>query len=294
MNNRGNFRSCGTYRCVGSRGSGRHSHARRLRERETGPPSKSPANVEQPVIEYGSNSCSSRHARSATLRRSVRLLREFRYEQPDPARFYTALAADSVAQLRDYVDPHGSTLLDVGGGPGYFRDAFEGAGARYFALDADVGELAGLGDIAAGTVIGSGMQLPFADGSVDICYSSNVLEHVPEPWRMAEEMVRVTRPGGLVYLSYTVWFGPWGGHETAPWHYLGGRRARRRYLRKHEREPKNRFGESLFAVKVSDGLAWAAGSRPRTSSRSGRATTRAGPGGCSGSHCCASWSPGTS
>ena len=100
------------------------------------------------------------------------------------------------------------------------------------------------------------MQLPFADGSVDVCYSSNVLEHVPEPWLMAEEMLRVTRPGGLVYLSWTVWFGPWGGHETAPWHFLGGMRARRRYARRHGHEPKNRFGESLFAVTVADGLRW--------------------------------------
>ena len=53
-------------------------------------------------------------------------------------------------------------MLDVGGGPGYFRDAFEAAGATYFALDADVGELSGLGEIATRTVIGSGMQLPFA------------------------------------------------------------------------------------------------------------------------------------
>ncbi len=67
-------------------------------------------------------------------------------------------------------------------------------GSSYFALDADVGELSGLGEIASGTVIGSGMQLPFADESVDVCYSSNVLEHVSDPWRMAEEMVRVTKP----------------------------------------------------------------------------------------------------
>ena len=40
---------------------------------------------------------------------------------------------------------------------------------------------------------------------------------------MAEEMLRVTRSGGTVFLSYTVWFGPHGGHETAPWHFLGGR-----------------------------------------------------------------------
>ena len=74
-------------------------------------------------------------------------------------------------------------------------------------------------------------------------------------------MVRVTRPGGTVFLSYTVWWGPWGGHETSPWHLLGGRRARRRYLRRHGHEPKNRFGESLFAVTVRDGLRWAASHR---------------------------------
>lgn len=204
--------------------------------------------------------------RAATLKRAVRLWREFKLEQTDPARFYTALATDSVDQLGGYVDLRDAVMLDVGGGPGYFRDAFTGAGATYYALDADVGELSGQGSIAAGTVIGSGMQLPFADDSIDVCYSSNVLEHVPEPWRMAEEMLRVTKPGGVVFLSYTVWFGPWGGHETSPWHYLGGRRARRRYHRDHGHEPKNKYGESLFAVTVAAGLRWA-----RSQERAGRA-----------------------
>jgi SAM-dependent methyltransferase len=193
----------------------------------------------------------------ATTRRAVRLLREFRHEQSDPDRFYSALADDSAAQLAHVAELDGALLLDVGGGPGYFRSAFEARGASYLALDADAGELAGLGEVASGTVIGSGMQLPFRDDAVDVCYSSNVLEHVSDPWRMAEEMVRVTRPGGVVFLSWTVWFGPWGGHETAPWHYLGGRRARRRYARRHGHEPKNKYGESLFAVTVRDGLRWA-------------------------------------
>jgi SAM-dependent methyltransferase len=193
----------------------------------------------------------------ASLGRAIRLLREFRYEQPDPRRFYTALAEDSVAQLSSYTDLSGAVMLDVGGGPGYFRSAFEDVGATYLALDADVGELSGLGEMSTRTVIGSGMRLPFRDGSLDICYSSNVLEHVPDPWLMAEEMLRVTRSGGTVFISYTVWFGPWGGHETAPWHYLGGRYARRRYLRRHGHEPKNRYAESLFPVTVAAGLRWA-------------------------------------
>ena len=206
----------------------------------------------------GAPSGSPNRRHRADLRRSLRLLREFRYEQPDPDRFYTALAQDSASQLASFAPMPGALMLDVGGGPGYFREAFESAGATYLALDADVGELSGRGEIGRRTVIGDGMRMPFADDSFDVCYSSNVLEHVPEPWRMAAEMVRVTRPGGTVFLSYTVWWGPWGGHETSPWHLLGGRRARRRYLRRHGHEPKNRYGESLFPVTVRDGLRWAA------------------------------------
>lgn len=192
-----------------------------------------------------------------TLARSWRLFSAFRVEQSDPDRFYGLLAADSAAQVAAYASLEGAWVLDVGGGPGYFAEAFRQRGAAYTALDADAGELSGRGAPEPGTVMGSGMELPFADASFDVTYSSNVLEHVPDPWRMADEMVRVTRPGGTVFLSYTLWWGPWGGHETSPWHYLGGHRAARRYERVHGRKPKNVFGESLFAVSAGSGLAWA-------------------------------------
>ena len=198
-----------------------------------------------------------------TLCRSWRLLRAFRVEQSDPDHFYGTLAADSVGQVRSYAPLDHQWVLDVGGGPGYFAEAFRAAGARYTALDADIGEMSGRGHPEAGTVLGSGMELPFADDSFDVTYSSNVLEHVPDPWRMADEMVRVTRSGGLVFLSYTLWWGPWGGHETSPWHYLGGGRAARRYERRHGHRPKNVFGTSLFAVTAASGFRWAQ-AQPRT------------------------------
>jgi len=111
------------------------------------------------------------------------------------------------------------------------------------------------GRLAPGrTVAGDGNRLPFADGAMDIAFSSNVLEHVPSPPRFLDEMVRVTRPGGTVYLSFTAWYSPWGGHETAPWHYLGGRRAARRYERRTGRPAGNQFGSSLFACHVGPTL----------------------------------------
>ncbi|MBZ4575455.1 class I SAM-dependent methyltransferase [Mycobacterium avium] len=207
-------------------------------------------------------------ARRATLARSVRLLSQFRYERSEPARFYGALAADTAAMVDDLwraghgESAAGRTLLDVGGGPGYFAAAFADSGVRYLGVEPDPGEMHAAGPVVAvdtGTFVrASGMALPFADDSVDICLSSNVTEHVPRPWQLGAEMLRVTRPGGLAVLSYTVWLGPFGGHEMGLTHYLGGARAAARYARKHGHPAKNNYGSSLFEVSVADGLAWAA------------------------------------
>ena len=80
-------------------------------------------------------------ARRATLRRALRLLGEFRYEQPDPARFYGAIAADTAVLVADLHggatgrDLSGTLVLDVGGGPGYFADEFAARGARYLPIE---------------------------------------------------------------------------------------------------------------------------------------------------------------
>ncbi len=203
----------------------------------------------------------------ATLARSLRLLGEFRFERRAPARFYGALAEDTATMVSDLwravhgTDPAGRTLLDVGGGPGYFADAFAARRVDYIGVEPDPREMhaaPGRERRAGVFVRASGMALPFADASVDICLSSNVAEHVRRPWLLGAEMLRVTRPGGLAVLSYTVWLGPFGGHEMGLSHYLGGARAARRYTRKHGHPPKNNYGSSLFAVSARDGLDWAA------------------------------------
>ena len=192
-----------------------------------------------------------------SLRRSVELFRAFRVEQTDPDRFYGALAADAIGLLSRWTALAGLTVLDIGGGPGYFADAFAQAGARYAGLEPDAGELTARGGVASNAVRGSGLDLPVADRSVDLAFSSNVLEHVPDPRRMADEMLRVTRPGGVVFISWTPWLSPWGGHETSPWHYLGGRRAADRYARQHGHRPKNDVGRSLFPCPVGPMVRWA-------------------------------------
>lgn len=202
--------------------------------------------------------------RFATLARSVRLLRSFPDEQKAPDVFYGGLARDTAEMINalttDLSGPNldGARVLDVGGGPGYFAAEFGRRGAQYLSVEPDAGEMAAAGLSGYGSVRGDGSHLPFQTGVFDIVYSSNVVEHTPDPWGMGEEMIRVAKPGGLVIMSYTVWLGPFGGHETGVWqHYVGGHFARRRYEKKHGHPPKNVFGESLFNVSCAQGQAWA-------------------------------------
>ena len=182
--------------------------------------------------------------------RSLRLLRSFRREQQDPDAFYERLSADAVELLGGSVELDGVLTLDVGGGAGYLTRALRAAGARCVLVDADPRELSWRGPPPAGSMVADAAALPVHSDTVDLVVSSNVLEHVPEPFAVVEEMARVLRPGGHLWISFTNWLSPWGGHETSPWHYAGGERARRRYAARAGREPKNVFGETLFPLHV--------------------------------------------
>ncbi|HET7682344.1 MAG TPA: class I SAM-dependent methyltransferase [Marmoricola sp.] len=192
------------------------------------------------------------------LGRSVRLFRSFLTEQSDPEGFYGLIAEDAADLIELHVGLEGKVVADFGGGPGFYSEAFRGRGATTVLVDADEQEIRLHGRRTPGSVVGLAEQSPLADGSVDVAFSSNLLEHVRDLGEVCDEIVRVVRPGGVAVLSYTIWYGPWGGHETSPWHYLGGHRAARRYRRKQGKEPKNLYGATMFAASVRDGLDWLA------------------------------------
>jgi len=187
---------------------------------------------------------------------SVELFRAFRREGTDPATFYGLLADDTVADIARFCQVYEATVLDVGGASGYVGDAFRAAGAKAVTAEYDIDQMFEHGRNIVNGVIADGCALPIATGSVDVSYSSNVLEHVVSYRSMLAEMVRVVAPGGVIYLTFTNWLSPWGGHETSPWHYLGGEWSARRYERKTGAPPKNRFGVSLFRLDVRDVMAW--------------------------------------
>jgi nitroreductase/ubiquinone/menaquinone biosynthesis C-methylase UbiE len=47
----------------------------------------------------------------------------------------------------------------------------------------------------------AGGRLSCADASIDAALLPRVLEHVPEPWRMLDELKRVLKPGGIAVIS---------------------------------------------------------------------------------------------
>ena len=195
------------------------------------------------------------------LRRSVRLFRSFLTEQTDPEGFYSLIADDAAWLMGRHMRLEGLQVADFGGGPGFYSDAFRRAGAQSVIVDADMDEIRLHGRRGRNAVVALAERAPLADESMDVAFSSNLLEHVRDYGAVADQLARVVRPGGFLVLSYTAWLGPWGGHETSPWHYLGGHRAARRYERKHGHPPKNVYGETMFAASVRTGMRWAR-SRP--------------------------------
>lgn len=55
--------------------------------------------------------------------------------------------------------------------------------------------------------------LPYSDHSVDFMFSYNTFEHLADPVRCWDAVVRVVRPGGLIYIDFNpAYCSPWGLH----------------------------------------------------------------------------------
>lgn len=92
-------------------------------------------------------------------------------------------------------------VLDVGCGDRPYRSMFIHV-ERYVGLD--------LPSTGNADVYGDGMALPFRDSVFDSVLCNEVIEHVPEPSRLLEEVVRSLKPGGLLLLTAPQ---TWGLHD---------------------------------------------------------------------------------
>jgi ubiquinone/menaquinone biosynthesis C-methylase UbiE len=121
--------------------------------------------------------------------------------------------------LGKYLSDTSPRTLEIGAGDGMVGFHLSRAGARATAVDISSGVFDFDGRARqAGVefILADASELPLEDGTFDLVCSYNGFEHFADPQKVLREMIRVTRPGGCVY----VWFGPlyfsaYGQHATA-------------------------------------------------------------------------------
>jgi SAM-dependent methyltransferase len=99
----------------------------------------------------------------------------------------------------------GMRVLDAGSGMAYGSATLADAGAaEVVGVDNDESVVASVREGMPATVrleVGDVTALPYDDASFDVAVCFEVIEHVPEPERVLDELRRVLRPGGLLVVS---------------------------------------------------------------------------------------------
>ena len=111
----------------------------------------------------------------------------------------------------------GDRVLDVGCGPGLDTSVAAGlvgptgrvAGIDYDASmirEARAARAHGADtDSRVSYLVADAAGLPYRDGTFDCCYCERVLQHTHHPDSVVGEMVRVTKPGGVIVIADTDW-----------------------------------------------------------------------------------------
>jgi SAM-dependent methyltransferase len=185
----------------------------------------------------------------------------------DNAEDWTRLVRLGYDRARDYVnnpsffallpDVRGLDGLDLGCGEGYNTRLVAERGARVIALDiawrmvsaAQVQEREDPRGVRFAR--GSGVALPFADGSFDFVVAFMSLQDMPAHERVFAEIARVLRPGGFLQFST---LHPCFGRAPFEWADGADGRRRARIVSDYFRELAGDIEEWTFGAALRDGL----------------------------------------
>jgi SAM-dependent methyltransferase len=113
----------------------------------------------------------------------------------------------------------GFSLLDLGCGMGGYTAAFQEAGLNSVGLDLSF-QYKG---VHVPKIAADALQTPFAGHVFDIVICASLIEHVSSPNELLNEIIRIVKPGGIIYISFPPFYSINGGHQFAPFHLFGER-----------------------------------------------------------------------
>lgn len=152
-------------------------------------------------------------------------LNRFGFRKPEITRFdsmenYVTDRVDQINEYQSLFSPYasfqGKTVLEVGCNRGYLlnsflqAESFEAIGAD---IDPEVLEIArkDFGDRIQ-FIQTTPDSIPLPDARVDILYTIDTVEHLSRPREMFAEFLRVLKPGGICFVHFQGWYGPYGSH----------------------------------------------------------------------------------
>jgi SAM-dependent methyltransferase len=148
----------------------------------------------------------------------------------DDSEFYAMQAEDAIKWIRRQGVElgKGTTVLDLGCGHGIFGAALQREGC--LVAFADETNLL-LPELRSADFITINLDTDDLSklGQYDLVICSNVLEHLAKPERFLGSVDGILKREGRLYLSWTNWLSPWGGHEFSPFHFFGPRFGPRLY-----------------------------------------------------------------
>lgn len=182
------------------------------------------------------------------------LLNRFRKHRDDEV-FYAMQAQDAVRWLREKNVPlgRGTTAIDLGCGHGIFGLQLIEAGCDVTFADEECYLMPQVASRPFKTINLDREPIEKV-GVYDLAICSNVLEHLAKPDLFISSVQRILKPGGHLYLSWTNWLSPWGGHEFSPLHYLGASRGHLLYDKLTGRKRKHTPFKNLFPTYIGSVL----------------------------------------
>lgn len=96
--------------------------------------------------------------------------------------------------VRRFVRLEDRTILDAGCGLGMYVQAFRRFSQQVYGIDIDEDKIREAVHLAPNVLVASVERLPFADGTFDLVFSHEVIEHLRDDRAAIAEAVRVLRP----------------------------------------------------------------------------------------------------